>query len=478
MQEISQELKQKAKNFNLLYINENSAQSSFSIYSYFKNAYFTTSYENAAKLFASNEIDIVVVDSDGHIYEQKELMLQLRKLQYDIPIVLITNKTDTDSLLNALDLKITKYITKPIEPTKIEKTFHSMLTNLEEKYNAKLKYKEMEEQRLKESINLVTTDLLMAMPYPMIICSNEKIIYLNDEVKKLLKEKKIDIKDTLTINEFEKIFEKKENFCRKIDAITENKNFDKKFYYEYRGEIKIFIPTKKYLHLPTSNTKTFLVVFSNVYPLIAQTAMISYQKNKIQTHNEVLNDLLTKKVFTSKEAIAHPKKSTPTEVKKDDDIEVILNTHISSKEYIVNLDSTTFQEIKDLKDLQEELLDMLTIFDQHSDINSMHDFIELLTSYTKVISFLVEFGELCNAIHSLINFLLELDNDTIMDRKEEIYSHLNNFVQELVTWRENVFFSENTVDIHYLDTALFNSSLEFQVMLSNEKQEKEDLEFF
>ena len=485
--------KEEAKKFTILYINKEDSGLPFSFYSCFKEIYFTSTCENGIKLFDNNHIDIVLVGSPNCIHDPKHFVDVLRTKQYDIPIVSLSEKTDTNSLLAALDLHITKYIVKPIILENIVKKFYELILDINKKNNAKKQHKIIREKKLKSNIDKLTKELIISLPYPIAVFSNNIVMYKNKEFDKLLKYKKIDTNKTIDIQEVESIFENKKDFCTKISDLSEHKNFDKKFFYQYKGETKIFVATKEYIKSHTFAQKSFLVVFNNVYPLIAQTAMITYQKNKIQTYNELLEDVLTKKLFTSGEALTHIKTpdtdanilDTFDKNLNDKDIGVLRrsreNKHISSKDYLDSLDESTIQDIEDLHSTQEEILDLITIFGESADIQTMDKIINLLSSYATIINYLIEFGDLSNAITSLINFLSELNNDILQERKDEITIHLNNFVEDLGNWRKNIFFSQDTLDIHYLDSSLFSSSLQFQIMLSQDKESQLDdgeLEFF
>ncbi len=479
--------KEEAKKFTMLYVYEEGIELPSSFYSHFKEVLFTSKYERALELFDKNSIDIVLMDSFNQAYNQKYFMDEIRKKQYDIPIVALSDKTDTDTLLNALELKITKYIAKPITLDNIIKVFYELILTINEKQDAKKQYKIIGEKKLKSSIDMVTKELLISLPYPMAVFSKDKVIYSNKEFNKLLKHKGIDISKDINVEDVESIFENKKGFFTKINNLSEHKNFDKKFYYEYDGEIKIFIPNKESLNLPASTEENFLITLNNVYPLIAQTAMITYQKNKIQTYNELLEDILTKKVFSSNEAIVHvkTKDTEKIETKKtfddnlnDKDIGILRRSrdkkYISSKEYLSSLDKTIMQDIHDLSGTQEELLDLVIVFDDNPELEIMTQIINQLSTYTSIINSLIEFSDLSNAIGSLVNFLSELDSEILIDRKDEISEHLNNFTEDLISWRKNIFLSEDTLDIHYLDSSLFSSSLQFQIMLSNEKESELD----
>jgi DNA-binding response OmpR family regulator len=87
------------------------------------------------------------------------LASQIRKANRSIPIVMITAFTDTDKLLKATELNLTKYLVKPVEPLAFKEALAKIAKTLilrDEKYfHLKEGYiwdKETQELRSKEKI--------------------------------------------------------------------------------------------------------------------------------------------------------------------------------------------------------------------------------------------------------------------------------------------------------------------------------------
>jgi DNA-binding response OmpR family regulator len=81
----------------------------------FKEVYTVNDGQKAYELYEEESIDLVITDIKMPLMDGLDLTEKIRKKDYDIPIILLTNFTQQEILMQAVNLSIDGYITKPIE---------------------------------------------------------------------------------------------------------------------------------------------------------------------------------------------------------------------------------------------------------------------------------------------------------------------------------------------------------------------------
>ena len=104
-----------------------------------------------------------------------------------------------------------------------------------------------------------------------------------------------------------------------------------------------------------------------------------------------------------------------------------------------------------------------------------------LLSYALNVASLIEFEDLSYAIRSLGELLhtIKIDDvDETKNKKTKLY--LSNIMLDLANWRRNVFVEQTTNDIHYLDSSLFSTILQFELIFNKADtiEDEDDFEMF
>jgi len=98
---------------------------------FFDRFYTARDGVEAWDVFRTNTVDIALVDIELPRLNGLELIRRIRAVDKDIPIVVISAYTKTDYLLESVELRLDKYIIKPLTSKKI----HEMLTRLNEDFS-------------------------------------------------------------------------------------------------------------------------------------------------------------------------------------------------------------------------------------------------------------------------------------------------------------------------------------------------------
>jgi len=124
------------KNYTLLYAeDEMIIRMSISKYleNYLKKIYTATNGKEALKKYYEKKPDIVLLDINMPYLGGLEVAREIRKENEQIPIVIITAYTDTQLLLEAVELNLTKYILKPVVNEKLDEMMDLVSKKLKSK---------------------------------------------------------------------------------------------------------------------------------------------------------------------------------------------------------------------------------------------------------------------------------------------------------------------------------------------------------
>ncbi len=98
---------------------------------FFQTFYTASDGIEAWDTFRAHPIDVALVDIELPRLNGLELIRRIRAVDKDIPIVVISAYTKTDYLLESVELKLDKYIVKPLTSKKI----HTLLEKLNEDFS-------------------------------------------------------------------------------------------------------------------------------------------------------------------------------------------------------------------------------------------------------------------------------------------------------------------------------------------------------
>ncbi|WP_373036520.1 response regulator [Sulfurimonas sp.] len=153
--EIDENVVENMKSLTLLCVeDDNSTQLLYeTIFKEFINKIvFAKDGEDGYEKYLSNEVDIIISDYSMPKLNGLDMIKQIRELNKDIPIILVTGITEIDIILEALQLNVNNFIRKPIKSHEVVNALISvskiLIANkyLEDQKNAKLKELEDKEQ--------------------------------------------------------------------------------------------------------------------------------------------------------------------------------------------------------------------------------------------------------------------------------------------------------------------------------------------
>jgi len=110
------------KKLTLLYVeDEDSIRDTFQmmIGRYFKKIFVANNGDEGLKIFKNNQIDIIISDIKMPIMTGLEMAKEIKKIDYEVPIIFTTAFGDNEYLREAIEIGIDGYIVKPIDRNKV-----------------------------------------------------------------------------------------------------------------------------------------------------------------------------------------------------------------------------------------------------------------------------------------------------------------------------------------------------------------------
>ncbi len=166
------------------------------------------------------------------------------------------------------------------------------------------------------------------------------------------------------------------------------------------------------------------------------------------------------------------------------DQEILSKTHfnkITAAEYVESTAIVLMDKIESLETIEDRLDISLIDFERESTAVNIQNVSELFLDYVEVIEELIEFEHLAYAIVSLANFLANLEESQLDEKRvKKLITLIISLVSDLSSWRDNLFIKQEANDIHYLDSSLLSSCLQIESIFAEEKasEDEDNLEFF
>ena len=121
------------KNYSVLYVeDEPEVQANMVEYleSYFATVYVASDGKEALSLYKEHQPHVAILDIELPFINGLTLASEFRKNNGTIQLIMLTGHTETEVLLQATELKLTKYLVKPISPKKFKEMLLLLSTEL------------------------------------------------------------------------------------------------------------------------------------------------------------------------------------------------------------------------------------------------------------------------------------------------------------------------------------------------------------
>ena len=146
---------------------------------YFKSLTVCSNGEDGLNSFKNEKFDLIISDINMPKLSGLQMLQSIRELGSDIPVIFTTARTESSSIIKAIELKVNDYILKPID-------FAVLIEKIEK---ISFEIEAIENKRLLEQYKTVVDENCVVIKYDL----NKNISYVNDMFLNLSSYKKKDL---------------------------------------------------------------------------------------------------------------------------------------------------------------------------------------------------------------------------------------------------------------------------------------------
>lgn len=276
-------------------------------------------------------------------------------------------------------------------------------------------------------------------------------------------------------------------FEQKVLSVVVEENFYEIFVTMESKEA--FVPQRAVLALADKLGDMCVITDTCVYlrmPLQDGTLLSTAPVKLPEKHIDVPIPTVETKI-ESVEMISTPKKVQETRVVVGEEKDLLRQSFTqktSAIEYVEDIGGDVLDEIRDLSSADNEWKEDLSRLDNEATVDNLYHFADsVLGTYIHAINGLFEFTALGYALSALAVSIKENAEGIIGDSKrlKTLLMLLEHLGEDLSSWREHIFISKDTADIHYLDSSFFSSCMQIEGIVSNKVVQSDDddeMEFF
>lgn len=124
------------KNFKVLIVEDEEKISKLlrdAIKEYFYNVNVAKNGQEGIEKYKQYKPDIIITDIMMPIMDGLEMAIEIKKINEELPIIVLSAFSDKEKLLKAIDIGITKYFIKPFDPEEVIEFLNEFATKLQKK---------------------------------------------------------------------------------------------------------------------------------------------------------------------------------------------------------------------------------------------------------------------------------------------------------------------------------------------------------
>ncbi|NWF67129.1 MAG: response regulator, partial [Campylobacterales bacterium] len=204
-------------------------------------------------------------------------------------------------------------------------------------------------------------------------------------------------------------------------------------------------------------------------------------KNIILKHNPNARYILqnNKLSFMLKKVVSAKPKEIVIDENLDEETKKCLRMNhkdkITAEDFIEKTPLDLIDKIENLEHKEDIIDKAISIFEKEATVENLKVISLKLREYNEVIYTLNEFDHLSFAINSLCEFLDDLTEDKLTENNlKKLTFLISSILNDLSSWRKTIFITQETQDIHYLDSSLLSSCLQIEMIFKEESANDED----
>jgi len=249
--------------------------------------------------FTSARYDLVITDIEMPQVDGIEMSRNIRAINKDTPIVVVSAYSNTDYFMDAIAIGIDYYILKPIKMPRLIDTLFAAVKRVTDKRIAdQFRQQEISMKVEKASQNMLA-EITNVSPNPTIVYSNGSITFMNRAFQELFEEE--DLKKLVANEQYlwsflnekisiDSVVHTENDFIEQLDDFQSQGNKHKISLRTKNGR-KIFFVFRNHLNLEGTE-ESAVYTFNDI-------TVLEYQKVQIDQYNEYMNELMYTKYKSS-----------------------------------------------------------------------------------------------------------------------------------------------------------------------------------
>ncbi|MGM0622891.1 MAG: response regulator transcription factor [Campylobacterota bacterium] len=439
--------------------------------------------------FENGSYDIVITDIQMPKMNGIDMLGEIKKLDSDVVTGITTAYNDEDFFLKSIDIGVNKYILKPIDTQRVLDALEYLASIVVDRKKAKAYTQQQVQQKINDASQSVVASITKSTPNPTIIYDETKVVFVNDAFSRYLDTQK----EYSSIEDIQTLFLPKQGCLQSLkeyDKIHEERN---KIALKYERYTKYFGLIQTDFEL--SDKTYFMITFNDI-------TMLEYSKIKLENYNKTFREYIfhyakkqnKNKSIKTKHNSAQATKPQPQKAStstydaslNEDDKNLLRRSHThktTAVQYLQELDHEDLLQLQELDEVIDELSEILTQIKlgETSYSAGLEEFANKLTLFVRAIATLFEFNDLIKALNELAYQvqMLAAQEDENLQKNGSMF--LEAIVYDLSSWIRSIFIDQDSLDIHYLDSSLFSSCLQLEMILNqddSDEDDDDDIDFF
>ena len=467
-------LQEIGKRYTLLYVEDDDAIANVmsTILTLFCGTLYRASHgKEGLELYHAHKPDLIITDISMPVMNGIEMVRAIREIDKHIPIMINSAFSDQSYLLESIYLGVDRYTVKPIRQDEFLTALHFLFSELENERQAAL-YAKIKQQ---EEVNKASTHMLKTMlhvfPHGMIVMTPDgRVQYLNAFAMNVFDLENASQHDYT--HRIASLIIPHEGMVSSLEAVEENALNPSRMMVRTQIAKKIFMVFKRLIQ-----SEEFGELF--VY-LFIDITRVEYEKQKSENLSRLFREMIRpRKALTPMVATPSLHVSPDTSVQSYEQIRLHAMHYtdkVSALRYAQELDAAIFEELAEMDELEVEIHQSLSEFEEDHGLGALYDIASGLSRYGKTIGSLIDFEDVAFSLMKLATLLQSI---SVLEKSpRKLHLLLSGIMDDLKRWRHHIFITQEAKDIHYLDASLLSSCLQIEMEFFGGHLEEEGLDLF
>ncbi len=284
-----------AKNLSLLYVEDDVAlqrETKTILERIFSKVDTASDGQEALEMFQADHYDVIITDLEMPRLNGLEMSKAIKKINKEIPIVVVSAYSDTTYLIDAIEIGINYYILKPMDITKLIDTLHDVVKAINEHVLAQ-EYRKIElAQHVNQANSKLLEELINVSPNPVVVFKENTIEFMNDAFRKLFSYEELEalVSNEIPLHDLlnqkisvDEVMKENSELIEHFDLYCSEKNcIHSKISLKTAHGRKIFLVIKSNINF--SGEQSYMYTFNDI-------TVVEYQKVQLDNYNNYMSEL-------------------------------------------------------------------------------------------------------------------------------------------------------------------------------------------